>query len=122
MCEHSLNSCPRGMFGSSCEKKCGCSNNMACNTDGHSCICESGLIGTKCENSCKLGYFGRNCVQKCPQCYHSNQTCNTQDGTCVCQPGYIGSFCEKVTMSIVLGCLTLTLFLWFRLVQPIDME
>ena len=52
---------------------------------------------------CQSGSFGRNCVQDCPLCMHSNQTCNPVNGSCLCLPGYSGFFCEKTCQEGTFG-------------------
>uniref|UniRef100_A0A671M6F4 Multiple EGF-like-domains 6b n=1 Tax=Sinocyclocheilus anshuiensis TaxID=1608454 RepID=A0A671M6F4_9TELE len=87
-------SCPKGLYGKFCNKKCNCANNGRCHRTYGACLCDPGLYGRFCHLPCPKWTFGPGCSEEC-QCVQQNtKECHRHQGTCVCKPGYRGDTCK----------------------------
>lgn len=95
------NECPRNYFGKYCNQRCysesglvkQCSKILFCLPDPYGCSCYTGYKHPYCNQTCDSGWYGSNCLQKCPE--NCNITCDPFSGLCVhgCQPGWHSKKC-----------------------------
>ncbi|BFZ13403.1 hypothetical protein BsWGS_16442 [Bradybaena similaris] len=88
----------QGFYGYECNKSCGvsCADNLCWQRSGDCINCNPGYFGRLCVDDCPNGKYGQNCLYSCSQrCLYNK--CNKVDGTCInCQAGQKGAFCKEL--------------------------
>ncbi|XP_076165141.1 uncharacterized protein LOC143145549 [Ptiloglossa arizonensis] len=72
--------CPAGTWGSRCEEKCNCTEDVSCNPANGHCACPPGLRGRTCNESCPEDHWGAECAFLC-DCGTLNK-CHPVTGRC----------------------------------------